>query len=558
MVRPDHLALVSGHNSNEAALAAGKGVGGMSIRCEADRGTAAWAYSKKAQVAALGWLLLWGIALTLASAPAQAEWIEASSDHFVIYSEQDAETVRRFSERLELFHASMAFVFPRQQVKPSPSNRVTIFVVSNAREVRRMAKVGNNVLGVYRPRAGQSVAMVPTIRTGGSKYDLSSEEVLYHEYAHHVMWGVINRTFPRWYIEGFAETFAGVTFQEDVVALGAPAHHRSAGLVYGPNVRIQDLLNVDGGLSRGQEDVFYGKAWTLFHYLMFDPDRSGQLTKYEQRLAAGDGALQAAETAFGSLNQLQRDMNDYVGRRSLRGFSIPKKNLPIGPIVVRKLPAGEAAIMPTRMQSRMGIDAEKEAQPLVEEARRVAALYPTDPAVLTALAEAEFDAGNADAAIAAADRALAIDPKQMNAYVQKGFAIEHKIRTGALPKESWKELRAHWAKANRAENNHPLPLQGYYLTYLDEGLEPTPNAVKGLEWALALAPFDPSLRWTVAQQMVNDDRLTDAARTLGPLAYTPHPSESSEQARQLLAEIEAKLAARSAEAAEAASSRGAE
>ena len=39
----------------------------------------------------------------------------------------------------------------------------------------------------------------------------------------------MNRTFPRWYIEGFAETFAGVTFQPDVVGLGAPAHHRRAG-----------------------------------------------------------------------------------------------------------------------------------------------------------------------------------------------------------------------------------------------------------------------------------------------------------------------------------------
>jgi tetratricopeptide (TPR) repeat protein len=494
------------------------------------------------------------IVLSVVPGLVQADWVEASSDHFVIYSEQDAETVRRFSERLELFHASMAYVFPRQQAKPSPSNRVTIFVVSNAARVRKLGHIGgSSVVGFYRGIAGRPVAVVSTVRSGASRYDLTSEEVLYHEYAHHVMWGVINRTFPRWYVEGFAETFAGVTFQPDLVALGAPAHHRKAGLVYGPDVKIRQLLAIDGELSTaGQLDVFYGKAWTLFHYLMFDPARAGQLGKYEQLLAAGGGAMEAAEAAFGDLAQLQRDMDDYVERRRLQGFSIPKSELPIGPIALRKLSAGEAAIMPTRMQSSVGIDPETEALPLVTEARRIAASYPTDPAVLTALAEAEFDAGNDDAAIAAADRALALDSRQMNAYVQKGWAMERKVQSGKLPKEAWKDVRSHWARANRAENDHPIPLQGYYLGFLGQGLEPTPTAVKGLEWALALAPFDQSLRWTVAQQMIRDERLAEAARTLGPLAYTPHPSEGSDRARKLLTEIEAKLAAGGGGEAEAA------
>ena len=494
-----------------------------------------------------GWIAAWPtLILALLPGVVHADWVEAGSDHFVIYSEQDAETVRRFAERLELFHASMAYVFPRQQAKPSPSNRVTIFVVSNPRQVRKLGKIGGSfVVGFYRGIAGRPVAVVSTVRSGTSREQLTSEEVLYHEYAHHVMWGVINRSFPRWYVEGFAETFAGVTFQPDSVALGAPAHHRRAGLIYGPDVSIRKLLAIDGQVSSAaQLDVFYGRAWTLFHYLMFDPGRSGQLARYEQRLAAGDGALQAAEAAFGDLGQLQRDMDDYVENRRLRGFAIPKSELPIGPIALRKLAAGEAAIMPIRMQSTVGIDLETDALPLVTEARRVAALYPAEPAVLTALAEAEFDAGNDDAAIAAADRALALDPRQMNAYVQKGWALERKVQTGGLPKEAWKDVRSHWTRANRAENDHPIPLQQYYLSFLEQGLAPTPNAVKGLEWALALAPFDQSLRWTVVQQMVHDQRLADAARMLGPLAYTPHPSEGSQRAQQLLTEIEAKLAAR--------------
>ena len=110
--------------------------------------------------------------------------------------------------------------------------------------------------------------------------------------------------------------------------------------------------------------------------------------------------------------------------------------------------------------------------------------------MLAALAEAEFDAGNDDAAIAAADGALAIDPKQINAHIQKGYALAHKVESGALPKESWKDVRIQFIKANGVENDHPIPLVQFYLTYLKQGEPPTKNAIAGLEWALELAPFD--------------------------------------------------------------------
>ena len=41
---------------------------------------------------------------------AGADWLEASSDHFVIYSDQNEKSIAGFSERLEVFHAAMAYV----------------------------------------------------------------------------------------------------------------------------------------------------------------------------------------------------------------------------------------------------------------------------------------------------------------------------------------------------------------------------------------------------------------------------------------------------------------
>ena len=87
--------------------------------------------------------LVFGTVLLLSASLARADWHEASSDHFIIYSDQKPEAITAFSERLELFHAAMEHVFHRQEAKPSPSNRVTIFVLTNAAKVREVLGTDN-------------------------------------------------------------------------------------------------------------------------------------------------------------------------------------------------------------------------------------------------------------------------------------------------------------------------------------------------------------------------------------------------------------------------------
>jgi tetratricopeptide (TPR) repeat protein len=480
------------------------------------------------------------------AAPTHADWVEASSDHFVIYGDQEERTAIKFAERLERFHDAMAYVYKKPQSKPGPSNRVTIFVVSSSAKVRQILATKDRWLGaVYIPRAGACIALVPSLK-GLSDWGQMS---LFHEYAHHFMYGHLTaRAYPRWFSEGFAEFFASLRFEKDgTVLLGAPANVRGAELAYAREVPIRTLLAFDGGRKAGQSyDSFYGQSWVLFHYLQMAPERAGQLAKYQNQLAKGHPALEAAEAAMGDLDQLERDMDAYVKRRKLAAMVVPATALDVGVIQVRELRRGEAAMMPTMIESKAGVDRD-EALQLVPEARKVAALYPDDPAVLSALAEAEFDAGNDDAAIAAADRAIATDPKQINAHIQKGYALARKVETGVLPKEAWKDVRQQFIKANGVENDHPIPLVEFYLTYLKQGIPPTKNSIDGLEWALTLAPFDGSLRWLVAQQMVADARYEDAVTVLGPLAYSPHPGEHTDAARQLLKEVEAKLGENGAE-----------
>jgi tetratricopeptide (TPR) repeat protein len=492
---------------------------------------------KGARYVVAGWLLLFAVA-------ADAEWLEASSDHFVIYSQQDEASIRKFADRLERFHAAMAFLMVHQRPKPSPSNRVTVFVVDDAAQVREITRAQNEfIAGQYLPRAGACVAVIPKLRKAG-KLDLSGETVLYHEYAHHFMIGsMTDRAYPRWFTEGFAEFFAGAKFNEDgTVLIGMAANHRANELAYAKEVPLETLLEFDGGASPGQHeyDAFYGQSWLLYHYLQMAPERHGQLIEYQRLLNAGQPALQAAEKAFGDLSQLGKDMKNYLHQRGLTGFGVPPSAITVPLITVRKLGIGESAIMPFMRQTRVGVD-EKLAQELVPKVRAIATLYPSDPVVMAELAEAEFDAGNDDAAIAAADAALALDARNINAYLQKGYALERKAEHGLLPKTAWKDVIAQFVKANQLENDHPIPLVEFYVAQVKQGLQPTQNAVDGLEWALQLAPFDQNLRSLVVNQMITDERYELAAQTLAPLAYSPHPGEATENARRLLEELETKV-----------------
>ncbi|WP_247710461.1 hypothetical protein [Qipengyuania huizhouensis] len=103
--------------------------------------------------------------IAAAASPAQAKWYEASSEHFVIYADDSERDIREFAENLEKYHSAMVLVSGRSVEAPSPSNRVTIFVVGSQRDIRKLSgSDSKSIAGFYVPRAGASRAFVQDIR----------------------------------------------------------------------------------------------------------------------------------------------------------------------------------------------------------------------------------------------------------------------------------------------------------------------------------------------------------------------------------------------------------
>jgi tetratricopeptide (TPR) repeat protein len=239
-------------------------------------------------------------------------------------------------------------------------------------------------------------------------------------------------------------------------------------------------------------------------------------------------------------------LDRYVKQRQWQYIKVPPDRLSLGQITVRHMSEAEAASMPVRIRSKRGVN-EKTAAEVVVEAREVAAKYPDEPAVQAALAEAEFDAGNDEAAIDAADKALAKAPGNMTALIQKGYALT-RMAIETKTEEAWKAARRHFVSVNRIENDHPIPLVYYYLSFLEQGKEPTKVALDGLQWALELAPYDGSVRMMMAKRQMQEKHFSEAIRTISPLAYNPHLGADN-PAIALLEKAREELAAQSASAA---------
>ena len=489
-------------------------------------------------------LLLPFLAILFAT-PAHAEWWEARTEHFVIYSESSAADTKTFAQKLERFDGALRSL-QTVTFKPitSDAQRVTVYRFGDTGDMGRLAG-SSGVAGFYRPRLGGSVAFTPSkpdfervksLTPRDRRTDLDPQSVLFHEYTHSFMFQSFPAAYPSWYIEGFAETAATIVLKDDgTFHIGNPPQYRSDALFGGLNYSIKRMLLTSE--KPDFEDVYgrYTYGWLLTHFLTFEPTRKGQLVTYLKLINAGTGMSEAARQAFGDLDKLQSDVERYKNRRPLPGAEVKPATIVAPQVAMRQLGPDEVAIMPIRSRSKAGVD-RRRAKDVAGDARAIAAKYPNSYLVQVSLAEAEFDAGNFDAAERAADAALAVIPRASEALLDKGQIL---LEKGKSNKANYAAARPWFAKALAADPVNPAPLYFNYLSYFQAGEAIPDNAILGLEQAYERARYDSEVRLVLIRQLLSEKNGDLARALLIPLALAPHESKRAKIFSQVADLIEA-------------------
>jgi tetratricopeptide (TPR) repeat protein len=464
--------------------------------------------------------------------PAHAEWLQAKSNHFIVYGDMPEAQLRRKVERLERFHAALRTLF-----KVEREDVGTIYLTPSMSDLQEIAGSAN-IGGFYQGSAQGAVGFVPE-RVPYERPGWSPEIILFHEYTHHILLSSTTELYPGWVSEGLAELFATADLRDDgSVVIGEENPSRGFAMTGLSSWTVERMLDSDVHPPKREERIeLYSKGWLMLHYLLVSGKRPGQYTKFAQLINQGKSGLDAGREAFGDLGKLDSELSVYMRSKKFRSYLIPPEKLgKTDEIAIAPLSEGEQAIMPYRMSSASGALTRERLKALVVRARPIAERYPGDAAVQRALAEMEYDAEELDRADAAADRALAADPQNLMAMVYKGRVAAKRAVASKDPAQ-WKAARDWFLRANRRDPEYALPLVLFYDTYVAAGQPAPKGAVDALGSAVVLAPADDSLRMRMGIEAVRLDKLALARMLLAPVAYNPHGS--GKNFAKLVAEIDA-------------------
>lgn len=463
------------------------------------------------------------LALATATAPAQAEWLEASNKHFVVYGDISRRQLATFTDRLERYGAAVRHLFRLPEPPGGSAKRVTIYVVRGMGAVQKYhGGRSGNVAGFYRTSVEGSFIVTPLSVDSGVE-EFNADLVLFHEYAHHLLLGNSTTLYPGWMSEGLAELLSTATIDKDgAVTFGAANNARSYSIFADNLMSVKTLLDSDSRrLDDQATEQKYARGWLLTHYLLLSRKREGQVEKFQRLIAQGMPPVAAGAEAFGDLSKLNAEINAYRTQR-LNGLIIRADSITVDPVAVRALTPAEASIMPLRFESATGVTT-AEAKKLLPGARKIAAENPANGWIQRVLAEMEYDAGNDVEAEAACDRALAVEPGNLMAMVYKA-RVHMRRAAKASPADPalWRDARQWIVKANRMAPDYALPLVMFYTSFLIAQEPPRPSAIDGLLRAVELAPQESEVRVLAFGALLDKGDLPAARLVLAPAAFNPH------------------------------------
>ena len=499
--------------------------------------------------------LLTTVLLALPNAAA-ATWLRGEVPGVVAYSHGSEADLRARLVQIQKFVALARML---TGLEPSPIAPPLPIYFVNHRELEALDLGAGGFAGFYQAGPGGTYAALATDIAEGQRDTLT---VLFHEYAHHLMFQNTRAAYPAWYVEGFASYLGTAVFAPDYTEFGRSDPGRISGLA-GPWLPVAKLFTSRVGTA-GSIQTFYGESWLAVHYLSRDEARLKLLNAYLAALTAGTKPEPAFKAVFGfDFPELDRQLRNYMHGNRLTVTRMSPLPVSVAPVTVTILPPvyDSLAISARRLASsgwqvpkptpilpeddrqqaaakrRYDVDRLAARKALLATIRRESAHFAGDAFADTLRAEAEVKLGDRADGTARLDAMLAKTPHNADALYLRGATELTTARglNGSDRATAMKRARVWLTSANAARADDFRILAAHAATF--DGTIPD-REVPVLLRAAELAPQVAEVQASAALMLAARGDREGAKRHLGPIANNPHGGTLATAAAAMIAAID--------------------
>lgn len=504
-------------------------------------------------------LAVTGLAVAGPLAAKDSRWAEYRTPNFILYTDSDEAGARDFVVNLEKYRTAVGLL-AGLELNNEYEKPLVVYGYRRTSDYHRNHDRSKSTGGMYSPQPGGAVALL-TLDEPEVNWASSGQEILFHEYTHHVTGYYSPYNYPRWYNEGFAEYLSTMQFRDNLAIVGAPPPERLAILKSDDGwLDLDELLEAKNeyigvigrtGTSRGKARnailYQYAQGWLTTHFLLHSPEYRGGLPTYLAALDDGAEDLAAAfEAAFGADYDTVNDaLRRYWFDRKLQLSGVDLTgSLPEITIERRTLKKREAEALPYVAAITFGGLEERQ----FSKARKAltaaldAGVRPADMLHgLAFIAYAEEDFAQVRRHTA---RMLEIDASDVRALTLDAEAQFHELedQVGGFDKltpDTLAAARAQSVKAVQADPTYVPALMAYTEHYTVKDAEVTSAALKAIDSAVNLMPNLPDVRMQRADLLAKAGEYEDAKADMRQLISWAHSDAAREGYVAKLEKIEA-------------------
>ena len=497
-------------------------------------------------------LIILLLGLILAVPASAAGWLRAESEHFVIHADMDEKELRKLVQVMEDFRRML-----RGQIPPEVNSpRKLHFYIGKGDDIdwaRIERRVGARNAGLEEDHAGGLFfpRNPPVLR----------HNAIFFELAHHHMESGFLRTAPEWVTFGFGMVFRSTYLDpERRLVIGAPDVAWPLRAPLNETVIAERLTapwrRERQGNTRETPDELR-QSREIIRPLLLDPRFAGQLEAYLDAYNAGQ-SLEEASRLIADRALLVQASSQFNNTRRPPVKIIVLPPAPPADITVRALGEDEAALLFARFARLVGGgDARIIAERLEAETRRfpgsAPAWYEYAAAEFVRVQEGDFGGqplfrgmgfANGElivtanrhpdrAAWEAVHRALEIDPDHRPSQRLKAeLLMARLVREGGEDGEAegFDAVRALLRPIAQEPELEPLAAALYHQSYVEQGIDPSPEAFDWLGRAFVTNPGIEELRYAYAVALSRRGEKALAEKLLTSLLNSTETGDAARRA----------------------------